>query len=250
MNIQPDIIAQRKETGKAGTPTDNAFCVLIARGGSVRVPQKNKRLLAGRPLFMWSLEAAVNSNSFKDVWFSSDDTEMLEQASAVPGVNINRRPDELCHSNVNGIAVLSYMIEQALETSPTLNGFCMLQPTSPFRGANTIARIMTALYADPDTDMVVGVKEYAISPYFALDTSGGLTPVQDGFLTKYCHTSDAPAYVHPAGGIYAGNIQAFRENKHFYGPRSRGHVVDSLSAFDINTEDDFRIADLIAGGLS
>ncbi len=56
--------------------------LILARGGSKRIPKKNMATIAGRPLIYWTIEAAKRSNTIDRIVVSSDDSEILEYAEA------------------------------------------------------------------------------------------------------------------------------------------------------------------------
>lgn len=223
-----------------------SFAVVLARGGSRRLPGKNKKLLGGKPLFVWSVMAALEADVFDEVWVSSDDSEILEIARGMAGVIPDERPAELCGDNVSGSEVMTCLIDKALaRRNASDNRFCMLHPTSPFRDGNRIGEAMAMLEND-GVDFVVGVKEYGIPPHFALSIDKqGVVPVHEGYLTKMTHTRQAPVLYHPAGGLYAGRCETFLTMRSFYGKRTRGLVLDSLTGWDINTPDEFAVAEAI-----
>ena len=47
--------------------------LVIARGGSKRIPRKNIRLFRGRPMIVWSIEAARAADCFDRIIVSTDD---------------------------------------------------------------------------------------------------------------------------------------------------------------------------------
>ena len=54
----------------------NAICIITARGGSKRIPGKNKKLFLGKPIICYSIEAAISSGIFEEVMVSTDDEEI------------------------------------------------------------------------------------------------------------------------------------------------------------------------------
>ena len=56
------------------------ICLIAARGGSKRVPKKNIKILAGKPLIAYTIESAVDSNIFSSVIVSTEDNEIARVA--------------------------------------------------------------------------------------------------------------------------------------------------------------------------
>ena len=55
------------------------LCIIPARGGSKRLPRKNVKLLNGKPLIFYTIDAVLSSNQFDKVIFTSDDDEILNK---------------------------------------------------------------------------------------------------------------------------------------------------------------------------
>ncbi len=219
--------------------------MIVARKGSQRLPGKNKMLLNAKPLFQWSLEAALKTELFDEVWVSSDDEDILEISASIPGVQLDKRPLSLCGSDVKATEVLTYMIDVVNKRKPAFDVFCLLQPTSPFRNAYHIKKAMSMLKSS-EIDFVVGMKKYGIPPEFALDLEDGLRPKKNGYLTTITRTQDCAKSFHPAGGLFAGKVKPYLETGHFYGKRSVGLILDHIPAWDINDEKDFFVAKILA----
>jgi len=225
-----------------------SFGIIVARKGSTRLRGKNRLDLGGLPLYRWTVEAALESGVLDPVLVSTDDPVILEQCASLDGVIAHERPAELCTDRVTALEVLAFMIPYVEERFGPREGFCLLQPTSPFRGAGVIREAMARL-TEPDVDFAVGVKAYDSPPFFAMSLEDGLHPVNEGALTRITRTQDVSMLHHPAGGLFAGRSSAFMDARHFYGPRSRGVVMDFFASWDINTEEDFEVARALAAYL-
>lgn len=230
------------------------FGIVVARKGSSRLAGKNRQDLYGRPLYRWTVDAALATGLFDPLLVSTDDPLILEQCAGMPGVLAEARPEALCSATATALDVLAWALPRLAERFGPAAVFCLLQPTSPFRGAADIRRVVAAL-DEPGLDFAVGVAPFASPPFFALALGGegagseggpGLRPVHEGALTRVTRTQDVPALFHPAGGIFAGRPEAFLRQGHFYGPASRGVVMDHFAAWDINTPEDMDFARALA----
>jgi N-acylneuraminate cytidylyltransferase len=112
-----------------------AVALIPARGGSVRVPGKNIRSLAGRPLLAYSIGSARESGVFADVIVSTDSAEIAsvaaEYGAAVPGLRDAALATATSADVEWVVSVMKGRDEEA---------FAILRPTSPFRSADTIRR--------------------------------------------------------------------------------------------------------------
>ena len=116
--------------------------VVLARGGSRRIPGKNKRLLGGKPLFLWIAEAGKQAGIFDMMMVSSDDLEILRLAEH-NGFWAILRPWYLCTDHCPsypalGHAVDEWMLVPTFGNGPKDGTVVLLEPTSPFASPDDI----------------------------------------------------------------------------------------------------------------
>lgn len=110
----------------------SCIAFIPARCGSSRIPAKNIKMLAGKPLIAWSIEAALDSKTFSRVVLASD-SEEYGRIGRYFGAEFYHR--EHSPNDESDIVWLT----KALEEYHVCNAFAILRPTSPFRSAQTIA---------------------------------------------------------------------------------------------------------------
>jgi len=111
-----------------------AVALIPARSGSVRVPDKNIRMLAGHPLVAWAIAGARESGRFEEIVCSTDSEEIADIARRY-GAEVVERPAEMAGATSPDID----WVRHALEGS-AYDVFSILRPTSPFRRGATIER--------------------------------------------------------------------------------------------------------------
>ena len=116
-----------------------AVALIPARSGSERVPGKNVRLLAGRPLLAYSIAAAQQSECFSEVFVSTDSSEYARVAQHY-GAAVFMRPQLYAGALSPDIDWVRHAIEGPLWEDWQPDLFAILRPTSPFRTADTIKR--------------------------------------------------------------------------------------------------------------
>ena len=67
------------------------ICIIPARGGSKRIPGKNIKLLGNKPLISYTIDAAIESKVFDEIYISSDDINIIEFAKS-KNILIDERP--------------------------------------------------------------------------------------------------------------------------------------------------------------
>ena len=142
-----------------GSSDVSAVALVPARAGSTRLPGKNVKPLAGRPLLAWSIAAAQESGLFDAVVVSTDDEHIAEISrecgAEVPGL----RPKDMAGSTSPDIEWVAYTLDLLASRGRRFDLFSILRPTSPFRTAATIRRAWDQLLAaDPPADSIRAVE--------------------------------------------------------------------------------------------
>jgi len=131
----------------------NVVAVIPARGGSKGLPRKNLRLLAGKPLVAYAIEAALGSPLVDRVIVSTDDEEIAEVArqygAEVPFI----RPPELATDRAPTEPVLAHAVKWLEENEDyRVDIVLFLQPTDIFRKKYMINEVITRLLENPNLD--------------------------------------------------------------------------------------------------
>ena len=109
------------------------LAVILARGGSKRLPRKNVIPLCKKPLISWSIEAALKSKYIDKIVVSSDDDEILNISNNLKVTSI-KRPSELATDHSTSYDALLHV----LNNFTGYDYIVLLQPTSPLRDENHI----------------------------------------------------------------------------------------------------------------
>ena len=88
----------------------NAVAIITARGGSKRIPRKNVKEFLGKPILLYSIEAALNSGIFEEVMVSTEDEEIAELARKAGAVVPFMRGDE----NANDFATTTDVLLEVI----------------------------------------------------------------------------------------------------------------------------------------
>jgi len=221
--------------------------LITARGGSKGIPGKNLRLLDGKPLIAWTIQAALRSDRIHRVLVSTDDPAILQAALDFGAEAPFLRPSEFARDNSPHIdCVLHALSWLQTEENYIPEGVCLLQPTSPFRTEYDIDAAIS-IFIDHDVEAVISVTESSEHPFFAqtITSEGLLAP----FLQRpsaYDRRQDLPASYHVNGAIYMNRTESLSKRKTFYPPNIRPYIMPPQRALDINTPWDLHMAELIA----
>jgi N-acylneuraminate cytidylyltransferase len=129
--------------------------LLPLRGGSKSIPGKNLRSTAGRPLYAWSLEAALESQCFDRIYVASDSTALREDARARFGNRIEVI-DRAAENATDTASSESVMLE--LLSSVECDVLTLLQATSPLTSVQDFRAARERFQRDGLDSLLTGVE--------------------------------------------------------------------------------------------
>lgn len=218
------------------------IAIILARGGSVRLPRKNILDIGGAPMLAWSVRAALDSGCFERVLVSTDDPEIAEVArlhgAEVPFLRSSAADDQSPSSAATRIALAQ--AEQHWDTR--FDVVSQFMANCPLRTANDVRSATAAFDARGAPAQVSCFRFGWMNPWWAarLDDSG--EPHYLFAEARQQRSQDLPPLYCPSGAIWLARRDAFLEAGSFYTP---GHVMEPLdwmSAMDIDDESDLRMA--------
>lgn len=219
----------------------NILGIIPARGGSKGIPRKNVRMLAGKPLIAWTIEAAMESTKLSRLVVSSDDGEILVVARTY-GAEIIMRPLELATDDALTIDV----VHHALQVSDTnFDAVMLLQPTCPLRTADDIDYAV-ARFRNSDFDSLISVTDVGAIHPFRMKRI-----VYDGQVVNYIDQGfedmrprqQLPLVYIRCGSIYVTAIELVTRSRTLVGGKVGYVITPSDRAINIDTLDDFERAE-------
>lgn len=203
------------------------IAVVPARAGSVRLPGKNVRPLAGRPMIAWTLLAAQAARTLDRVVVSTDDPEVAAVAEAMGMGPVVRRPDRLAGAEASVIDAVEHALEAVGGDWSTV---VLLQPTSPLRLANDVDGAVD-LFRRTGAPSVVSVSPLAkpVAFHVAVDGEGGLSPAAEGLGS--IRLVNGSVYVARPADLFAARSFLMPGARAFEMPADRGWDVDTESEF-------------------
>ena len=220
------------------------IAIIPARGGSKRLPRKNILPILGKPMLIWSCEAARDSACFDQIIVSTEDEEIANICQKA-GFTVDERPLHLATDIATSTSVCLDLIERLENKGKYFESVCLLYATAPLRSAGDIRNVMHIL-ATHETDFVHAVTSYDASPYQALylDNQGYLQPAWPLLINK--KSQELPAPIHNNGSTYAARISALKKYQSFYGPKLKGYAMPKTRSVDIDTQEDLDILLILA----
>ncbi|MDA8100061.1 MAG: acylneuraminate cytidylyltransferase family protein [Nitrospiraceae bacterium] len=216
------------------------LAIIPARGGSKGVPRKNIRMVAGKPLIAWTIEAAKKSRYIDRCILSSEDAEIIQVAKEwgceVPFV----RPAELSQDDTPGVDPVIHAVQQV----PGYDYAVLLQPTSPLRRVEDIDGCV-ALCVTKAAPACVTVTEPDKSPFwmFTVDTKGimhKLIPSHD-----ISRRQDLPKVYALNGAVYVIESSRLIQERSFLPDTTLAYRMEKQYSLDIDSEMDVMIAEAL-----
>lgn len=211
------------------------------------MPGKNIRTLAGKPLIGWTIEQALATPGIADVVVSSDAGDIRQAAREAGATMVIERPESLATDTISVHPAILHALDAAEEAIGTkAESFVFLQPTSPLRRPNDIARAM-ALWADTRPSSVVSVTEAAHSPYFTMleQQADGAIVMSKPTDPPLARRQDAPQVFQLNGSIYVFDAASYRKEQRVLFPDTRIYKMPADRSVDIDTELDWALAEIL-----
>ena len=221
------------------------IAIIPARSGSKGLKDKNIRLLNGKPLMAYSIEAALDSGVFDAVMVSTDSEKYAEIAGKFGAEVPFLRSDELASDTATSRDVILDVLNRYEAGGKTFDTFTLLQPTSPLRTAGDIINAYD-IFTQKKACAVVGVTETEHSPLLCgtLPTDGSM----DGFIKP--EAKDKPrqtldTYYRINGAMYIASVGYYRKWGDYYRERCYAYVMRREVSVDIDCEMDFQMAEFL-----
>lgn len=223
----------------------SAIAIITARGGSKRIPGKNKKDFLGKPIICYSIEAALSSGLFDEVMVSTDDEEIAGIArSAGASVPFMRSADS--SGDLAGTDdVLMEVLEEYGKRGRVFDYMACIYPTAPFITAGKLKDAMRLLIEE-DATGVMPVVSFSFPPQRGM-------AVRNGRL-EYCYpenamkrSQDLETIYHDCGQFYCYHVERYRACR---GNLEDGYVpivMDETEVQDIDNPSDWELAEIKYG---
>lgn len=220
------------------------LAIIPARSGSKGLPDKNIKELNGKPLMAYSIEAALQSGMFDEVMVSTDSAKYAEIAGKYGASVPFLRSEDLSGDKAGSWDVVKEVLNRYKEIGKEYDTICLLQPTSPLRGAEDIKGAYN-LYNEKASVAVISVCEMEHSPLWSntLPNDGSLA----GFIKLEANRprQEVKTYYRINGAIYIVKTSEIYQNYDFYRDGSFAYIMPTKKSVDIDSSEDFEYAEYI-----
>lgn len=218
--------------------------IVPARSGSKGIPDKNIKLLDGKPLLVWTARAIQRANISNYIAILSTDSDRYAKVGRDAGLHVPFiRPAECSNDKASALAVVGHALQWFEGEYNYLPEQVMwLQPTSPFRSSAIIEQALE-LMERQQADGVIGCKEIHRDLTTLFRSDGG-------FLRALCNDKNTQTtrqeiepLLTPNGAMYLCKTAGLLIKKSFYSERTVPLVMDSIMSLDIDTLTDWAMAE-------
>jgi CMP-N-acetylneuraminic acid synthetase len=209
---------------------------------SERVPNKNFRALNGKPLYWWVIESLISSKCIDRIVINTDARRLIENLGVPAGLDvvIKDRKSELCGDHVSMNSIIRDDLNDFEATT-----YLMTHTTNPFIQPSTFSRAL-AQYQ-------IGVERNEIDSVFSVNKlqtrlyTSDLMPLNHD-PSQLIRTQDLAPIYEENSCFYIFSKKSFSSNQTRIGALPAVTITPSIESIDIDTEEDWSLAQLIACG--
>ena len=220
----------------------NYHSIILARGESKGIKNKNFRKINNKPLIYWSILKSLNSKKIDQTWVSSDSKKILNY-SIKCGASIIKRPKKFAKDNSSSESAWLHGINYLKKKGLNVDNIIGIQPTSPIRSSkdfdkaikifekNKLDSLFTSTVINDFFIWKKNQKNKFISNY-----NYKLRKTRQKIKDKYLEN----------GSFYIFNTKKFKRFKCRLFGKIGTYIMSKTKSFQIDDKEDFNILDLLS----
>jgi CMP-N-acetylneuraminic acid synthetase len=218
----------------------NVVAIIPARGGSKGIPRKNVRLLCGKPLIAYTIEAALSSRLIYRVVVSTEDEEIAE-ISKNYGAEVIKRPEELARDDSPTIDAVMHVLNWFEERKEFFDIVVLLEPTSPLRKDNDLDNAISLFIENIDkADSLTSLGETHLeNPHIMKRVEGGVVKPFIENSECFHQRQQLPKVYFPYGVVYISKVETLKKYRTFYQERTIPYFIERWQNYEIDDIYDF-----------
>lgn len=218
------------------------IAIIPARGGSKRIPGKNIKPFAGKPVIGYSIEAALCAEIFDQVIVSTDSEKIAETAkecgAAVPFI----RPAELSDDHTPTAPVIEHALKWFIANGKPVSYACCIYATAPFVKPSYIQEGYNRI-TSKNLSSVFSVTSFPFPVFRALKITGNGSLEMIWPEYEMARSNDLIECYHDAGQFYWLNCDRFLKTLKIYGEDAEPVILPRYRVQDIDTPEDWKTAE-------
>ncbi len=225
--------------------SDLPLITIPARSGSKRLPHKNTLSLHGKPLFYYSVKAALEAAITPEIYVLSDSSKTLALAQHY-GAKPFLLPSALADDTSGVVKASLYLVEELGKKGHYFKDLICLQPTSPLRTAEDLKQSYSQ-FKEKEVDTLVSVSE--VDPHYfhwAVESSSDQKFAKLYFGEKFLKPrQELPPMYFPNGAVKIAKINVLQNQQHFFGKKMAAYIMPQEQSIHISTRVDFDLCSLL-----
>jgi pseudaminic acid cytidylyltransferase len=218
------------------------LAIIPARGGSKRIPRKNIKNFLGKPIIVYSIEAAADSGLFDEIMVSTDDIEIAEIARKC-GAEVPFMRSEENSGDYAGLSnVCAEVINNYAVNGKNFDLICCILPTAPLMDFKKLIEAKD-LIEEKGYNCVFTVAEHSYPIQRSLKINNGFVEmVWPENYTK--RTQDFEKFYHDAGQFYFIKTASVLTEEKLFTRKTGAIILDNFEVQDIDTDVDWGLAEI------
>jgi len=221
------------------------ICLIAAREGSKGVPNKNIRIINGKPLIAYAIESAKNSRLFKHVVVSTDSPKIKKIATDFGAEVPFMRPKKFARDNTAIIPVIIHAIKTLKSLGYDFDVIVTRDCTVPFINSKDMCGTLSLLQKT-NCDGVFAVYKQHLNPYFNMVETNkhGFLRISKKPKTEIISRQNAPI-VYQLNGLFSFYVDSILKHEKLLMPKILPFEISQNAGFMIDTRFEFKIAKLL-----
>jgi N-acylneuraminate cytidylyltransferase len=220
----------------------SALAIIPARGGSKRIPRKNVKPFLGQPIIKYSIDAAREAGLFDEIMVSSDDAEIRNLAGQLGASAPFARSAAASSDTATTAAVLLEVLDAYRAAGRVFDFVCCIYATAPFVTSARLREAWTLLQTTgADSALTVTRFSFPIWRAFKIDEGRVAFQWPENAVRR---SQDLPPAFHDCGQLYLLRTASFQAHGSLVMPHTVPVMVPEGEAQDIDTEEDWALAEL------
>ncbi len=213
------------------------IAVILARGGSKGIINKNLKNLNGRPLLWWSIQHCLNCNEISSTWVSTDSKKIMKIAKKF-GANIIKRPHNISKDNSTSESGWLHAVNYFDKKKISLDTVVALQATSPLRETKDLKKALKHYYLKKKDSLFTGSYNNEINFNWKKKQHKVIPNYNIRLRTRRQNLTN---YILENGSFYIFNKKKFQKNKNRLFGKIGLFIMEKIKSFQIDDLSDFQI---------
>jgi pseudaminic acid cytidylyltransferase len=218
------------------------LCIIPARGGSKRIPQKNYKEFLGLPIIAYSIKTALDSGLFDCVMVSTDDDNIADISRKFGATVPFKRSPNSSNDYATTFDVINEVLQEYEKLHLKFDIICCLYPCAPFVTKDKLEESLKLMSLN-NFDTVFPVVPYSNPIQRALKLQKNKVQMVYPNFQK-CRSQDLEIFYFDAGQFYWAVTEKLLVSKQLFTENTGYVILDELNAHDIDNENDWKIAEL------